>query len=86
VVGVRTTVDPYSPGASFDAQVLVCHLVRHQIEVHGSHLGTAAELDRLLAFVHTQCITPHIGVLLPLAEAATAFEAMWAGYTGVLLG
>jgi NADPH:quinone reductase-like Zn-dependent oxidoreductase len=53
-----------------------------QISVIGSTMGTLDELRRLIAFCAAANVTPVVDETFPLADAASAFEAMEAGRPG----
>lgn len=52
-----------------------------QLRVAGSTMGTRGELQDLLSFCAVRDIRPHIGLELPLADAAQGFRAMIDGDT-----
>jgi NADPH:quinone reductase-like Zn-dependent oxidoreductase len=50
-----------------------------QLRVHGSTMGTRAELAELVSFMTNAGISPHIDSVLPLADARKGFAAMHNG-------
>ena len=50
-----------------------------QLEVVGSTMGTKAELQDLIAFLHSTGLRPHIDRTIPLADAAEGLAAMASG-------
>jgi NADPH:quinone reductase-like Zn-dependent oxidoreductase len=50
-----------------------------QLQVIGSTMGTRAELESLIAFLHSSGLRPHIDRTLPLESAADGLAAMESG-------
>jgi NADPH:quinone reductase-like Zn-dependent oxidoreductase len=60
-------------GYSLDA---LHRLIFSELRVVGSAMGTRADLAGLLAFLDRTGVRPTVGLEVPLAEAATGFQAM----------
>ena len=52
-----------------------------QIDIRGSYLGTLEEFKTLIALVSKKGIKPHVGLVIPLEEAAEGIRRMLSGET-----
>jgi len=65
----------------FDVKLPLLPLLSEQITVCGSIMGTRQDMKELVGFIAAAGITPEIGLVLPMEQAAEGFRAMWEGRT-----
>jgi NADPH:quinone reductase-like Zn-dependent oxidoreductase len=59
----------------------VTNLFVQQIDIRGSYLGKLEEFRDLISFVSLKDIKPHVGLMIPLEEAAEGLRKMLGGET-----
>ncbi|KAH0842589.1 putative zinc-type alcohol dehydrogenase-like protein YogA [Fonsecaea pedrosoi] len=79
--GTIVSCGRHSDSASPNIWIDLLHLMVNQISLVGVYTGTREEFVNLLNFVTTSGIKPHIGKVLPLAEAAEGLKEIWQGKT-----
>jgi NADPH:quinone reductase-like Zn-dependent oxidoreductase len=65
----------------FDVALPLLPMLGEQITVRGSIMGTLQDMKDLVRFIAAAGITPEIGLVLPMEQAAEGFRAMWEGRT-----
>ena len=67
--------------SGFDLDLPLLPMLAEQITVRGSIMGTLQEMKDMIAFIAAAGITPEIGLVLPMEQAAEGFRRMWEGRT-----
>jgi NADPH:quinone reductase-like Zn-dependent oxidoreductase len=65
----------------FAVNLALLPVVSEQITVRGSIMGTLQDMKHMVTFIAASGITPEIGLVLPMEQAAEGFRAMWEGRT-----
>jgi NADPH:quinone reductase-like Zn-dependent oxidoreductase len=65
----------------FDVNLPLLPVISEQITVRGSIMGTLQDMKDMVTFIAASGITPEIGLVLPMEQAAEGFRAMWEGRT-----
>lgn len=65
----------------FDVSLPLLPVISEQITVRGSIMGTLQDMKDMVTFIAASNITPEIGLVLPMEQAAEGFRAMWEGRT-----
>ena len=65
----------------FDVKLPLLPVLSEQITVCGSIMGTLQDMRDLVSFITAAGITPEIGLVLPMKQAAEGFRSMWEGQT-----
>ena len=65
----------------FDVNLPLLPVLSEQITVRGSIMGTLQDMKDMVTFIAASGITPEIGLVLPMEQAAEGFRTMWEGRT-----
>lgn len=65
----------------FEVTLPLLPMLKKQITVCGSIMGTLNEMENMINFIVSTGIRPEIGMILPMEQAEQAFRVMWHGDT-----